>query len=135
LEKRNDNLLRIPVSIDTDNTLVRNKTPTKDKTMPSIRDKNGNAISTSKNLAGIRKYVGGYMPPFIKTLDVSEIGDYEGKLSILFDNGNSYETNFESYNVLINFVSRWRNVHGAPLTLNGQNVGEVSSTNPTKSVL
>ena len=35
------------------------------------------------------------------------------KLSILFENGCSFETNFASYTVLNGFVRRWRNVHGA----------------------
>ena len=68
--------------------------------MMSIRDRDGNVISKSRNLAGIRRYVGGHTPPLIKVLDVSEIGDKEGKLCILFENGCSFETNFASYSVL-----------------------------------
>jgi hypothetical protein len=95
-----------------------------------VRDRDGNVISKSRNLAGIRRYVGGHTPPLIKVLDVSEIGDGEGKLSILFENGCSFETNFASYSVLQGFVRRWRNVHGAPLTVNGQPAGVVSNRNP-----
>ena len=62
--------------------------------MMCIRDRDGNVISKSRNLAGIRRYVGGHTPPLIKVLDVSEIGDEEGKLCILFENGCSFETNF-----------------------------------------
>ena len=96
----------------------------------SIRDRDGNVISKSRNLAGIRRYVGGHTPPLIKVLDVSEIGDEEGKLCILFENGCSFETNFASYSVLKGFVNRWRNVHGSPLTVNGQPAGAVSTHNP-----
>ena len=98
--------------------------------MMSIRDRDGNVISKSRNLAGIRRYVGGHTPPLIKVLDVSEIGDEEGKLCILFENGCSFETNFASYSVLKGFVNRWRNVHGSPLTVNGQPAGAVSTHNP-----
>ena len=47
--------------------------------MEVIRDRDGEVISKSRNLAGIRRYVGGLTPPLIKILDVSEIGDGEGK--------------------------------------------------------
>ena len=96
----------------------------------SIRDRDGNVISKSRNLAGIRRYVSGHIPPLIKVLDVSEIGDREGKLCILFESECSFETNFCSYSVLKGFVRRWRNVHGAPLTVNGQPAGRVSIHNP-----
>jgi hypothetical protein len=98
--------------------------------MMCIRDRDGNVISKSRNLAGIRRHVSGHTPPSIKVLDVSEIAHNEGKLCILFENGCSFEANFASYSVLKGFVSRWRNVHGAPLTVNGQTAGVVSSSNP-----
>lgn len=87
--------------------------------MPVIRDADGNVIQRSKNLAGIRRYVGSLRPPIIKTLDMSEIGDEEGKLSILFENGNTFETNFASFKVMKEFVYRWRNIWGAPFSING----------------
>jgi len=92
-----------------------------------IRDRDGNVIQRSANLAGIRRYVGGLRPPIIKVLDISRIGDHEGKLSILFENGASYETNFASFAGLCDFVGRWRNVHGAPLTVNGEPMGAVNN--------
>ena len=98
--------------------------------MMCIRDRDGNVISKSRNLAGIRRYVGGHTPPLIKVLDVSEIAHKKGKLCILFENGCSFETNFASYAVLKSFVSRWRNVHGSPFTVNGQTAGVVSVRNP-----
>jgi hypothetical protein len=98
--------------------------------MMCIRDRDGHVISKSRNLAGIRRYVGGHTPPLIKILDVSEIGDKEGKLCVFFENGYSFETNFASYSVLKAFVSRWRNVYGAPITVNGQPAGVVSARNP-----
>jgi hypothetical protein len=99
-------------------------------TMLVVRDRDGKVINKSRNLAGIRCYVGGHTPPLIKVLDVSEIGAGEGKLCILLENGCSFETNFASYAVLTGFVRRWRNVHGAPLTVNGQPAGVISNHNP-----
>ena len=98
--------------------------------MMCIRDRDGHVISKSRNLAGIRRYVGGHTPPLIKVLDVSEIAHNEGKLCIFFESGSSFEANFASYSVLKRFVNRWRNVHGTPLTINGQPAGVVSSRTP-----
>jgi hypothetical protein len=95
-----------------------------------VRDRDGKVISKSRNLAGIRRYVGEPVRPSIKVIDVSQIGDGEGKLCILFENGCSFETNFASYPVLKDFVKRWRNVYGSPLSVNGQPAGVVSSHNP-----
>ena len=87
--------------------------------MEYIRDKDGNIIQSSRNLAGIRRYVGGYLPPTIKMMSMDEIANKEGKLLILFESGNSFETTFASYEVLKDFVKNWRNVQGAPLWVNG----------------
>jgi hypothetical protein len=97
-----------------------------------IRDKDGNVVQRSRNLAGIRRYVGGHTPPLIKVLAIDRIGvkNLEGKLMILFENGNSYETNFGDFGVLAGFVARWRNVYGAPLRVNGEDCGKVSYDNP-----
>jgi hypothetical protein len=96
--------------------------PTKRKTDDShvISDRDGTIIQRSRNLAGIRRYVGQRGTPAIKRLAVDRIGDWEGKLSILFENGASYETNFGSFKVLASFVYRWRNVRGSPLLINGK---------------
>ena len=98
--------------------------------MQVVRASDGKVVSKSRNLAGIRKYVGGHTPPLIKVLDVSEIGVGEGKLCILFENGCSFETNFATYSVLKGFVREWRNVDRAPVTVNGQPAGVASKGNP-----
>jgi hypothetical protein len=97
-----------------------------------IRDCNGYPIHRSRNLAGIRRYVGGRHAPAIKKLSIGRIGTngMEGKMLILFDDGSSFETNFVSYRVLLRFVQRWRNVHGAPFLVNGIDCGAVHSGNP-----
>lgn len=96
--------------------------------METIRDKNGNAIQTSRNLAGIRRYVGIHL---IKWLDICPIGENgsEGQLSILFDDNSSFQTNFASFGVLKNFVRNWRNVYGAPLLIGGEQFGTVAYDN------
>jgi hypothetical protein len=78
-------------------------------------------------LSGIREYVGKNL---IKTLAIDDLKEHGGKLSILFENGASFETNFASYQVLKNFVYHWRNVHGSTLVLNGVVCGIVCRDNP-----
>jgi hypothetical protein len=84
--------------------------------MEYIRNENGAVIGKSKNLAGIRRYVSRNL---IKCLAIDSIGNGNGKLCILFDNGSSFECNFTSFEVLKNFVRNWRNVYGAKLVVNG----------------
>jgi hypothetical protein len=105
--------------------------------MHVIRDRDGNPIKTSRNLRGIREYVGKNLIRVlsvdpIKCQTLASVNDTtgEGKLCILFDNGASYETTFASYSVLKSFVRRWRNVYGSPLCVNGKDCGTVSSNNP-----
>jgi hypothetical protein len=85
--------------------------------MEYIRDADGHIIKRSNNLRGIREYVGHNI---IRVLSIDRIGQWEGKLCILFENGASYETNFACFDVLKGFVQRWRNVAGCPLLVEGQ---------------
>lgn len=94
--------------------------------MEVIRDKYGNPIKTSRNLRGIREYVSDHI---IKFLAIHRIARGRGKLEILFEDKSSYETNFESYIVLKDFVRKWRNVYGSPLIVNGEEAGEVGFYN------
>lgn len=91
------------------------------------RDRDGKVIHKSRNLRGIRVYV---RLCRVKAIDITQFTTPDGKLSILFVDGSSYETNFASFNVLKGFVARWKNVRGAPLTVNGEDAGTVSLKNP-----
>ena len=98
-----------------------------------IRDAHGTVIQRSRNLQGIHRYAKGRM---VRMVDVSRIGEvikgiqWEGKLSILFHDGSSFETNFGSFSVLCQHVSQWRNLYGAPLSINGSTAGKVDYYNP-----
>ena len=94
-----------------------------------IRNSDGNIIKTSRNLRGIREHVSHNL---VKVVGIDRIGDkhLEGKLLILFENGDSYETNFASYEVLCDFLGRWRNIYGAKLIIGGSDCGTISSKNP-----
>lgn len=97
--------------------------------MLEIRDANGKVIQRSRNLRGIREYVGKTSSP-ISCIEINRIGEHEGKLSILFCDGVSFETNFASFNILKDFVRRWRNTYGAPLRVNGYASASVNFNNP-----
>jgi hypothetical protein len=91
-----------------------------------IRDQSGKVIGRSRNLRGIRAYVGKHI---VKVCAIDQIGQWEGKLLVLFESGASCETNFASWTVLKMFVRNWRNMWGAPLRVNGIECGAVSSRN------
>lgn len=93
-----------------------------------IRNSEGAIVSKSRNLRGIREYVGRNL---VKTVDATEVGARgEGQLSILFDNGDSFQTNFASFTVLLESLKTWRNLYGAPLTIGGKSRGNVGYSNP-----
>ncbi len=100
----------------------------------AIRDKDGAVIGRSRNLAGIRRYVSKHS---VRTLAIHKLDVQgmtpDGWLRILFDDGASYETVFASFEVLRDFVRRWRNVYGTPLLVNGAEAGEVGMNNPALS--
>lgn len=100
--------------------------------MHTINDRDGNPISRSRNMRGIRARVGKHL---VKTVAISPLkGEDEGKLMILFDDGASYETNFASYATLVDCVRRWRNLYGAELLINGESCGPLSFDNLRISV-
>lgn len=91
------------------------------------RAKNGKVIQRSRNEAGIRNYVATHL---VKRLAIDRIGEDrpvrlmgDGKLSILFEDGSSYESNYSSYSVLLNSLEGWRNLYGAPLFIQGKDAG------------
>jgi hypothetical protein len=104
--------------------------------MEVIRDRDGKVISQSQNLAGIRRFVTKKDAPTIKVIAIDRIGEknLEGKLMILFENGDNYETNFASFTVLCRFVSQWRSVRGSPLRIDGTDAGTVSVDNPSEDM-
>ncbi len=106
--------------------------------MQVIRDRDGNVIQRSRNLAGIRRYVRGGLTstPFnlIKLLAIETLGTTgQGSLLILFEDGTTFQTDFACCDVLREFVRRWRNVYGAPLLVHGRESGTVSRDNPALS--
>lgn len=91
-----------------------------------IRDAEGNIISQSKNLRGIRQYVSKHE---VKVVSIDEIANGEGKLCILFVNGSSFECNFASFRVLKQSILNWRNLYGYRIIINGNRAGLICHAN------
>lgn len=98
--------------------------------MEIVRDKDGNPVRRSRNLAGILAHVGAGMKHYpynlIKRITVDPIAHGQGKLCMMFDNGDSYETNFASYTVLLDWVQARRSWHGSPISINGVDAGKLT---------
>lgn len=99
-----------------------------------IRDANGNVVQSSANLSGVRRWITGIQvigcpKRQIQKIAIDQFGHGEGKLSILFGEGYSFETNFASFAALAGFVRSWRNAYGAELLINGIPSGVVNLKN------
>lgn len=92
-----------------------------------VYDRDGNPISTSANLRGIRRYVGQNAIEFV---DLKSLPNGMGMLHIVFDDGATLETPFACYSTLINAVRNWRNLYDAPLRIEGDSKGKVEYKNP-----
>jgi hypothetical protein len=71
----------------------------------------GRVLNTSRNLAGIRKYVS--KDP-ITHITLVHRGS-EGTLQLKLYSGATYEAPFASFEVMRDFVDRWRNARGVPV--------------------
>ena len=91
--------------------------------MLQILDSNGNVKSQSKNLRGIRAHCSKNVA---KIIDISPVGNGEGQLSILFDNGDSFQCNFADWDVLVTSVRNWRNLYGVRFSYCGNERGTLS---------
>lgn len=87
--------------------------------MNFIRDTNGKVINRCQNLRAIRSYVNKHA---VKAIYIDQVGQYEGQLSILFVNGSSFQTNFADYNILLRYVSMWKNLRGCVVKLGEKEV-------------
>jgi hypothetical protein len=92
-----------------------------------IRDKEGDPVYSSRNLRGLRDFIG--KGNLIKVVAIDLLEHQEGLLSVLFENGYSCQVNFASFFVLKNTVRNWRNMYGAPLVVNGVEHGSIEYKN------
>jgi hypothetical protein len=77
-----------------------------------VKAPNGKILNRSRNLAGIRRYVS--KDP-ITTIELHHRPDSKGVLKLTLYSGATFETDFQSYQVMKDFVTRWRNAHGVPV--------------------
>jgi hypothetical protein len=108
--------------------------------MTIIRDKHGSTIRTSRNLRGLLRHNTAMLSSPIKLVTIDPINpanpadssnySSEGKLCVLWENGDSCETNFASFTVLKQWLRNRRNWYGAPLRVSGQPADVISYHNP-----
>ena len=84
----------------------------------------GKPVFTSRNLAGIQRAIS---KDAVKSVQIDHIaGKFphgEGRLRVLFENGNRYETDFASYEVLKGWISGRTWLHGIPIkTADGRGI-------------
>jgi hypothetical protein len=72
----------------------------------------GRVLNRSRNLAGIRKFVG--KDPITRIVLARRSGG-EGTLKLTLYSGATFEAPFADYTVMRNFVARWRNASGVPV--------------------
>ena len=94
--------------------------------MMVVTDRNGKTVNQSRNLRGIREYV---RKNLIKELKIKEIEQRKGHIEIYFDNGAYFQTVFESFTVLKQFVRQWRSVYGCRLSVNNESYGNIRYNN------
>jgi hypothetical protein len=85
-----------------------------------IHDKYNTIIRRSRNLRGFHDHLRTAGP--IEYIDTTRIGD-EGKLKVVWENGDWYETTFASYSVLILYIQRKHSLKGTPFSINGEPSG------------
>lgn len=98
--------------------------------METIYNKDGKAIKNSRNLRGIREHIN---KNIVTVVEISYIDGGSGKLKVLFDNGDNYETIWASFDVLRWSLRTWRGLYGAPLAINDNKSGVVAYNNPALS--
>lgn len=91
-----------------------------------LYDEQGRVVRKSRNLRGIREYVS-RMP--VSHVMIQELDRGEGGIKVMFQNNWYWTGRFACFGVLKWALRNWRNLYGAPLTVNGQPGGLVGYRN------
>jgi hypothetical protein len=91
-----------------------------------IRDYNGNEICRTHGLLGLRRYTVDHNP---KLVAIDKIADTNGKLSILFEDKSSCETNVISFEDLKLVIYNWTELYGCSLLINTVFSGKINKDN------
>jgi hypothetical protein len=91
-----------------------------------LYDESGRVIASSRNLAGIRRYVS--RQP-VQSVHIHDLGKGEGGIKVVFLNNWFWLGRFASFGVLTWSLRNWRNLYGATLFVNGQPGGRISYRN------
>ena len=74
----------------------------------NILNQDGKVINSSRNLRGIRDYINSGKDQILKS-SITKLSDGSGKLLILFESKNSFETNFNDYTILKDWINNFKN--------------------------
>ena len=74
----------------------------------NILNQDGKVINSSRNLRGIRDYINSGKDQILKS-SITKLSDGKGKLLILFESKNSFETNFNDYTILKDWINNFKN--------------------------
>lgn len=77
-------------------------------------EKDGKTVSESKNLRGVRDYENTRYT-YVISLAVTRFHSGKGGLVVCWADGARCETNFESYAVLVNWLTKRRSWYGLPI--------------------
>lgn len=92
-----------------------------------IKNVDGNVISDCQNLRSLFRRAGKVI---VEVVGIDRRDNGQGKLYVRFADWSSCVCDWASFNTLREHVRRWRNIQGATLLVNGENVGTVSKDNP-----
>lgn len=91
----------------------------------------GKAVFTSRNLAGIQRAIS---RDLVKSVRIDHFPDKfphgNGRLRVLFQNGNRYETDFASYEVLKGWLRGRLWLHGVPIKTSDEGSGVIGKKFP-----
>jgi hypothetical protein len=85
-----------------------------------IRNKNGEIVSRSANLRGLRRHLTSHPA---QSVQIAQYNGGSAYMIVEFQNGDYCRSDWASYRVLCQSLANWRNLRGTPLFIKSGNVG------------
>lgn len=94
--------------------------------MIHIKNEKKEVVSSSKNIAGVKRWAN---KNGVNSIRLYRVGGHSGRMVISFDDKHECECPFENYKIMLGFVMRWRNAYGSYLFIENDSVGLLSLGN------
>ena len=94
--------------------------------MIHIKNEKKEVVSSSKNLAGVKRWAN---KNGVNSIRLYKASGHSGRMVICFDDKHECECPFENYKIMLDFVMRWRNAYGSYLFIENDSVGLLSLGN------